>query len=252
MAQASGLSVEGNSPRSTVIPSPERMTSGAPSMNGNTPEGGSTAAGGGGKLDPSREGSTGEGSNVNSDYNEQEGGMPQQKETTKEPESPSQSHTYAHLTPQPQVVPGYATYPSQVTPASPSPGANAVFTDAYGAAFLRPGSAGAFIPHTNPFGGHPSPLSPPRPTSNAAVANMSTAAGGVPPNSPLFPRLTGGQSNLHPNGFDRVMPQPPSPTLAYTTAGGAYQSYAGSAGHGSLHQSGSTEELTPGGWMDGG
>lgn len=223
-------------------------------MNGNTPEGGSTApdSGSSNKLDPSREGNTEEGSNVNANnnYNEQDGTVPQQEET-KEPESPSQSQTYAHLTPQPQVV-GYPPYPSQVTPASPSPGPNGVFTDAYGAAFLRPGTA--FMPHTNPFGGQPSPLSPPRPT-NAASANVVNAAatGGVPPNSPLFPRLSaGGQSSLHPNGFERVMPQPHSPTLAYTTPGGGYQSYAGSAGHGSLQQSGSAEELTPGGWMEGG
>lgn len=246
MAQAPGLSVEGNSPRSTVIPSPERMTSGEPSMNGNTSEG---SAGGGGKLDPSREANTDEGANVNPKYNEQDGVMPEQKDP-KEPGSPPESHMYGHLTPHPPAV-GYPPYPSQVTPASPSPGANAVFTDAYGAAFLRPGSAGAFIPHTNPFGGHPSPLSPPRPTS-AAAANLAASGGGgggVPPNSPLFPRLGGGQSNLHPNGFDRVMPQPPSPTLAYTTPGGTYQTYGASTGPGSLNQSGSTEELTPGGWM---
>ena len=225
-----------------MIPSPERMTAGAPSMNGNTtPEGGTAT--GGGKLDASssREASQGDGSNVNQAYDEQQGGMQQPKDT-KEPESPSQ--TYAHLTPQPQIV-GYPTYPSQVTPASPSPAANAVFTDAYGGGFLGPRSAGAFIAHTNPFGGHPSPLSPPRPTSGVAAA-------GVPANSPLFPRLSGTQSNLNPNGFDRVMPQPPSPTLAYTTAGGGYQAYAGSGG--SLQQSGSTDEsqMTPGGWMDAG
>mmetsp|Transcript_17847 Transcript_17847/g.33891 ORF Transcript_17847/g.33891 Transcript_17847/m.33891 type:complete len:572 (-) Transcript_17847:56-1771(-) len=245
MAQASDLSVEGNSPRSTVLPSPDRTTSGVPSMNGNSTDGGTAA---GGKLDPAREA---EAADANEDYKGQESESVQPKDS-KEPDSPSQPNSYGHLTPQPQVV-GYPPYPSQVTPASPSPTAsNAVFTDAYGAAFLRPQSAGAgaFIPHANPFGGHPSPLSPPRPTTAPGVVN---AAGGVPPNSPLFPRLSGNQSNFHPNGFDRVM-QPPSPTLAYTT--GVYQTYAGASTgmSGSLQQSGSMDESqgTHGGWMDSG
>ena len=231
-----------------MLPSPDRTTSGVPSMNGNSPDGGTAT---GGKLDPARE--TEAGDNNNEAYNQQEGENEKQKES-KEPESPSQSHSYAHLTPQPQVV-GYPPYPSQVTPASPSPTASAaVFTDAYGAAFLRPQSAGpgAFMPHTNPFGGHPSPLSP-RPTATPAsmTAAGGGAGGGVPPNSPLFPRLSGTQSNLHPNGFDRVMQQqqqPPSPTLAYSSGG--YQSYAGAAS--GIGGSGSTDEsqVTPGGWMD--
>ena len=213
-------------------------------MNGHSPDGGTAT---GGKLDPDREAET---VDANEDYKGQESETVQQKES-KEPESPSQSNTYGQLTHQPQVV-AYPPYPSQVTPASPSPTASAVFTDAYGAAFLRPQSvgAGAFIPHANPFGGHPSPLSPPRPTTAPGVANMN-ATGGVPPNSPLFPRLSGNQSNLHPNGFDRVM-QPPSPTLAY--ASGGYQSYSSTGMSGSLQQNGSMDEsqITPGGWMDSG
>lgn len=236
MAQSSELSVEGNSPRSTVLPSPGRMTSGA-SMSGSTPD----AASGGAKLDPSQA-PEGHKETEQSSPNGQDGDIPAQTE----PGSPGQSHPYAHLTPQPHVV-GYAPYPSQVTPASPSPGANAaVFPDAYGS-FFRPPSGGAFMPHTNPFGGHPSPLSPPRPT---------TAASGVPPNSPLFPRLSGGQnvSTLHPNGLDRVMQQPPSPTLAYTSVGGGYPGYAGAAVgmNGSLQQTGSDESNSGANtvWMD--
>ena len=235
MAQTTELSAEGNSPRSTVLPSPDRMTS---------PEGGGSANGA--KSDPSKASEPGDSSNVNHEYNEQEGEVTQQKDT-KEPESPNGSQTYPHLTPQPQVA-GYPPYPSQVTPASPSPATNAVFTDAYGASFLGRQSVGAFMPHSNPFGGHPSPLSPPRPTT-AAGATMT--ANGVPPNSPLFPRLGGAQSTLHPNGFDRVMQQPPSPTLAAAYSSGGYQNYAGAS---ALQQSGSTDEsqVTPGGWMDAG
>ena len=244
MVQSSDLSIEGNSPRSTVLPSPDRMTSkeeAATSMNANkTAEGGETT---GDKKSP-KEAEGGKDKTENKEYSEQEGGiMPNEsKDSGEYPDAPQ---TYSHLTPQPQVVGQYPPYPSQVTPASPSP-ANGALTDAYGAAFLRPQSAGAFMPHSNPFGGQPSPLSPPRATTAAGAAMA-----GVPPNSPLFPRLSsgGGQpSNLHPSGFDRMGQQPPSPTLAYS-AGAGYPTYTSS---GSLQQSGSTDEsqITPGGWME--
>lgn len=230
-----------------MLPSPDRMTSGASSMSTKNPDG---TPGAGNHESPSEAEAT-QGHNVteHATPNYQEGDVEHEAET-QEPGSPGQAHSYAHLTPQPQVV-NYGPYPTQVTPASPSPGASAaVFPDAYGS-FFRPPSAGAFMPHTNPFGGHPSPLSPPRPTT-AAAATVS----GVPPNSPLFPRLSGTQnvSTLHPNGLDRVMQQPPSPTLAYTTVGAGYQGYAtANVGmNGNLQQTGSDESATgtPGGWMD--
>jgi hypothetical protein len=180
---------------------------------------------------------------------------------SKEPESPKQTQSYGdQFTPQPQGEVGtqYPPYPSQVTPASPSPAPTAAFTDAYGA-FLRPqsGGGGAFVPHSNPFGQQQaSPLSP---------TSATVMAAGIPPNSPIFPRFSGGQpASLHPSGLDRVMGQtqqtPASPTLAYTatSAGVAYANYAsavaatGGVTSTTLQSTTSTDEsqLTPGGWMD--
>jgi hypothetical protein len=257
MVHSSELSVEGNSPRSTVLPSPARITAAGgahsssmsePEKSGSSPSGGAVQAAK--KSDPDQTKG-----NQGRDGSEKKGDT-----KSKGTESPHQTQSYVdQLTPQPQGGAGvqYPTYPSQVTPASPSPGPNAVFTDAYGAAFLRPqsGGGGAFIPHSNPFGQQQaSPLSPPRAT---------VMASGMPPNSPIFPRLSGvPPSNLHPNGLERVMGQPQqtpaSPTLAYTTssAGAAYVNYASAASGGmtaaTLQSMASTDEsqLTPGGWMD--
>lgn len=192
-----------------------------------------------------------------------EGGIPAEggKEATstdqkesKEPESPSQTHAYSQLTLQPQMGYSPVAYPSQVTPAPPSPAGGAVLTDGYGS-FFRPPSAGAFMPHSNAFGGHhQSPLSPPRPTT--AVAAIP---GGVPPKSPLFPRLNGPPSALHPGSLDGShglyqQQQPPSPTLAFSAMGGMHPSYASATLGGSVQGTNSMEEsgsATPGGWVDG-
>lgn len=266
MVESLEFSVEGNSPRSAVLPTPDRMTAGGAPMN--EPEKSSTPPEGGAaqtakKLDPDQgEATQGQRGADKKNYDAQKGNG-----KSEEPESPAeQTPPYGtQLTPQPQGGGSgggqYPHYPSQVTPASPSPAPTAVFTDAYGAAFLRPqsGGGGAFMPHSNPFGQQQaSPLSPPRPT---------VMASGIPPNSPLFPRLSGGQpTNLHPSGLERAMGQPQqapaSPTLAYTTTSAAgattYANYASAAaGTGgmtatTLQSTVSTDEsqLTPGGWMD--
>jgi hypothetical protein len=248
MAQvAPEISVDANSPRSTLLLSPSDRITPPAAMNGST-----AAADGGTGV------TMGKGESVAVEG--PEGGIPADgsKEVTptepkesKEPESPNPTHAYSQFTLQPQMGYSPGAYPSQVTPASPSPAGGAVLADGYGS-FFRPPAAGAFMPHSNAFGGHPSPLSPPRPT--AATAAMPR---GVPPNSPLFPRLNGPPSALHPvpgslDGSHGL--QPPSPTLAYSAMGGMYPSYASATLGGSLQPTNSMEEsgsVTPGGWVDG-
>lgn len=120
-----------------------------------------------------------------------------------------QPHSYlqgypTHLTPQ-QAGQGYYGYQSQVTPEPPSPGG--------------PGAnvydVGSFFQQQGTFQQHNSPFVPGTPSSPRRAAAM----GGIPPASPLFPRVStaAGAAGLVPGaGIDqRLMGAPPSPSVPY-------------------------------------
>lgn len=128
----------------------------------------------------------------------------------------------AHLTPQPGqgYYMGYGQ--SQVTPEPPSPagpGASAIYD--MGSFFQQPA---AFAPHSSPF----VPATPLSPRRTAAMV------GGIPPASPLFPRVSNtGATGLMP-GTGGLMDghragAPPSPGVPYLSPplgpNSMYQSY---------------------------
>jgi hypothetical protein len=165
-------------------------------------------------------------------------GSSPEKRNNEEPLSPTpqlasanyshgQHHQVSNLTPQQPragayMVSGYHHHHQQMTPEPPSPGGPVVLqNDAYNVGSFFQQQAGAFVPHTSPFGAtQPSPLSPPRP----AAAVVMGAMGVIPPASPLFPRLSSGGSNvggaLNPadSGLSssRGGVAPPSPSLHYS------------------------------------
>lgn len=146
----------------------------------------------------------------------------------------------AHLTPQP----GQGYYPlgyqSQVTPEPPSPAGPGANVYDVGSFFQQPA---AFAPHNSPFVPQ-TPLSPRR----------TAAMGGIPPASPLFPRVstaTGAAGLMPGSGIEqRIMDghragAPPSPSVPYLSPplgpNSMYQSYP-TNGIGS--QADSPEELS--------
>jgi len=121
-----------------------------------------------------------------------------------------------HETPQQTYYGGYVN--SQVTPESPSPNSsNGRGTSYNGGSFFQPQPAGGFqsSPFTNdahPYGGAPSSQPPSSPTQTM---------GGIPPASPLFPRMPM-RTYLNP-GSDTGVNQGISPVpSAYGSSGGMY------------------------------
>eukprot|EP00339_Tiarina_fusa_P021937 CAMPEP_0117040102 /NCGR_PEP_ID=MMETSP0472-20121206/28091_1 /TAXON_ID=693140 ORGANISM="Tiarina fusus, Strain LIS" /NCGR_SAMPLE_ID=MMETSP0472 /ASSEMBLY_ACC=CAM_ASM_000603 /LENGTH=630 /DNA_ID=CAMNT_0004750753 /DNA_START=278 /DNA_END=2171 /DNA_ORIENTATION=+ len=184
--------------------------------------------------------------------------------------SPSQSHNSypqalpAHLTPQ---QPGYYVYQSQVTPEPPSPagpGGQQVYD--VGSFFQQPA---AF--QNSPFtgaGGHPYAVNPSQQQQqppHSPSQNTSGSMGGIPPASPLFPRVTGQATAglLDQHRFDvslqqrgaPLSPGPPylaSPQLGPAGANPMYANmgpYGATAGPtGNSNSNSSPDEF--GGWGD--
>ena len=135
-----------------------------------------------------------------------------------EPPSPSQSLTYpqalpAHLTPQ---QPGYymSYHQSQVTPEPPSPAGGVSYDSG---SFLQPTGF-----QNSPFTGiHQYGIAQQQQPPESPSQNISGSMGGIPPSSPLFPRVTGqasaGLLDQH-RVFDASLQQrvaPPSPGPPY-------------------------------------
>jgi hypothetical protein len=181
--------------------------------------------------------------------------------------SPSQSHNSypqalpAHLTPQ---QPGYYVYQSQVTPESPSPagpGATTVYD--VGSFFQQP-AAFQNSPFTGAAGHHYAVnASHQQQPPHSPSQNTSGSMGGIPPASPLFPRVSGQATAglLDQHRFDVSLQQrgaplsPGPPYLASPQLGppGANPMYAnmgpyGAGPTGNINSNSSPEEY--GGWGD--
>ena len=170
-----------------------------------------------------------------------------QDELSPTPQPPSYSQGYPpHLTPQ-QAGQGYYPlgYQSQVTPEPPSPGGPGATVYDVGSFFQQ---QGAFQQHNSPF-------VPGTPSSPRRAAAM----GGIPPASPLFPRVStaAGTAGLVPGtGIDqRIMGAPPSPSVPYLTPPlGPNSMYPGYAANGIGGQSDSPDDIAAWGdrydWVD--
>jgi hypothetical protein len=143
-----------------------------------------------------------------------------------------------HLTPQPG--PGYylGYGQSQVTPEPPSPAGPGATVYDVGSFFQQP----AAFAHNSPFGVPQTPLSPRR----------SGGMGGIPPASPLFPRVSAaGAAGLVPTGagLEQRPGAPPSPSVPYLSPplgpNAMYQNYPG---NGMGHLGESPEDFP--GWGD--
>lgn len=131
--------------------------------------------------------------------------------------SPSQSSASyphalpAHLTPQ---QPGYyVAYQSQITPEPPSPGLNAATM--YDVGFLQQPTG--FHPNSFAAQQYSSTSNPGQQPGQAPPSPSQTSMGGIPPASPIFPRMTGqGMGFLDPHVMvDGHRGAPVSPSPAY-------------------------------------
>lgn len=172
--------------------------------------------------------------------------------------SPSQSSaSYPHALPAnltPQQHGYYVAYQSQITPESPSPNLNGTSIYDVGATFLQqPGfHPNAFPPHHysgNTSQGHGAGQAPASPSQ--------TSMGGIPPASPLFPRMTGqAMGYLDPHGMmDVHRGTPVSPSPAYISpalgpTGGMYLGMGGYNGHTPTDTNNENAEDASG-WNDG-
>ena len=168
----------------------------------------------------------------------EEGGM----SPTPQPQSNSylQGYPAQHLTPQPNAgyYLGVGYGQSQVTPEPPSPAGPGVTVYDVGSFFQQP----AAFAHNSPFGMPQAPLSPRR----------SGGMGGIPPASPLFPRVSAaGAAGLVPGpGIDqRPGGAPPSPSVPYLSPPlGPNTMYQNYPGNGMGNQGDSPDDIP--GWND--
>lgn len=142
----------------------------------------------------------------------------------------------AHLTPQPGAGYYLGYGQTQVTPEPPSPAGPGPAVYDVGSFFQQP----AAFAHNSPFGVPQAPLSPRR----------SGGMGGIPPASPLFPRVStaAGTAGLMPSGAgieQRPGGAPPSPSVpAYLSPPlGPSAMYQGYPGNGIGNQGDSPDEL---------
>lgn len=214
------------SPRSTVLTDTERMTSTVPPVNASNmasdkPVDAAKIASKDnadvlGNPNPSLAAHPKENPGVRKMPDQYGGQDPQLSPMPQQSMNP-QIHGYAsNFTP---LNSGYYAY-AQSTPEPPSPATQGGAVGVY--------DVGSFMQqaYSSPFGGPNTPLSPPRATT---TVNM----GGVPPASPLFPRVNNGLGQQpgvmdSTNGQHQVGPTPSSPNLPYMTAPfgtGMYQGY---------------------------
>lgn len=208
------------SPRSTVVPASE--TPGLITKTTIMTPGGGQAEDGAPELQAAQPNSgDGEhngrgGDNDNSVGNKESPPSEQGRESGDKKEegglSPTpQQHSYLqgyppHLTPQPGAGYYLGYGQSQVTPEPPSPAGPGAAVYDMGSFFQQP----AAFAHNSPFGVPQTPLSPRR----------SGGMGGIPPASPLFPRVStaAGAAGLVPGGGgieQRPGGAPPSPNVPY-------------------------------------